>query len=304
MYRYILVLLGFIALVGAACDSSSGGTDPCSVTNNGDGTYTLRCPDGTTVTLSDGEPGEPGDDGEPGEPGEPGDDGEPCTAVDNGDGTYTVTCPDGTEVTLSDGEPGEQGPQGEPGEEGSSCAVTDNGDETYTMTCPDGTDATWAGSTAPSSSMREASGSRLRRRFVVGADGSTAAWSMWDTELNTPCNWTILDGGGLRCLPASEYIYTNTSGFFLDQDCQDRLAVRSSLSLCGTSEQPDYAMVLSPYCGRTMHLLGPQVAPTLLYVGTSAGDCQEISPTEGFVYYRLGEPVPMTDFVEGSVVME
>ncbi len=60
----------------------------CEVVDNGDGTKTITCEDGTTATVSDGTPGDS------------------CTIVDNGDGTKTITCEDGTEVTVSDGDPG------------------------------------------------------------------------------------------------------------------------------------------------------------------------------------------------------
>jgi hypothetical protein len=49
----------------------------CSVADNGDGTYTLTCTDGTVVTFSDGADGS-----------------DACTASYNGDGTATLLCPD------------------------------------------------------------------------------------------------------------------------------------------------------------------------------------------------------------------
>ena len=89
--------------------------EPCTATDNADGTYTIECPDGSSFTLSDGEDGQ---DGAQGPQGEAGADGEPCTATDNGDGTYTIDCPDGTSVTVSDGADGADGSQGTQGETG------------------------------------------------------------------------------------------------------------------------------------------------------------------------------------------
>lgn len=101
-------------LLTAACsgDDGSAGTkgkngEPCTVKANTDGTATITCADGTTVTVNGGKdgdsgtPGQPGDPGEAGPPGPTGDSGTSCTIVDNNDGTKTITCTDGTTVTVT-----------------------------------------------------------------------------------------------------------------------------------------------------------------------------------------------------------
>jgi hypothetical protein len=50
------------------------------VTHNDDGTATIACEDGTSVTVEDGM------------------DGSSCTITDNDDGTATLSCDDGTSV--------------------------------------------------------------------------------------------------------------------------------------------------------------------------------------------------------------
>jgi mono/diheme cytochrome c family protein len=120
-----------VALFGlflGACDGATGPAgDPgdkggsCTVTDNGDGTKTISCEDGTEVTISDGTAGAA------------------CTVTDNGDGTKTISCDDGTEVTVSDGTAG------------TACTVTDNGDGTVTITCEDGTEVTVSDGTAGTS---------------------------------------------------------------------------------------------------------------------------------------------------------
>ncbi|MBW2264205.1 MAG: c-type cytochrome [Deltaproteobacteria bacterium] len=90
----IMVAVCASALLVLACEGPAGddGADgsqgtSCAVTDNGDGTMTIECEDGTTATVSDGTVGDPGSG---------------CTVVDNGDGTKTITC--GTdEVTINDG---------------------------------------------------------------------------------------------------------------------------------------------------------------------------------------------------------
>jgi len=88
-------------LAGPPGDPGPPGTDgsSCSVTDNGDGTKTISCDDGTEVIVSDGTQGEPGPQGDPGES------GSSCTVADNGDGTKTISCDDGTSVTVRDGVP-------------------------------------------------------------------------------------------------------------------------------------------------------------------------------------------------------
>ncbi len=89
-----LDLLGLGALLALAGCSA----EPCTITDNGDGTSTLECPDGTSAVVGQGEQGAPGADGQDGAPGEDGDPGE-------------------------QGEPGEQGDPGVDGEDGDSWMV-------------------------------------------------------------------------------------------------------------------------------------------------------------------------------------
>jgi len=112
--RLAVAALGIVLLATfGACKGSDGtnGTNgtSCTVTDNGDGTVTISCDDGTNVTVTDGT------------------DGSSCTVTDNGDGTKTIACDDGTTVVVGDGQ------------DGQSCTVTDNGNGTKTISCEDGT---------------------------------------------------------------------------------------------------------------------------------------------------------------------
>ena len=79
----LLLVLGSLGLLlaGAGCRGEDGAS--CSVSQNADGSVTITCEDGTSVTV-------PGPDD--------GDDGTSCTVTGNGDGTSTIRCEDGTEV--------------------------------------------------------------------------------------------------------------------------------------------------------------------------------------------------------------
>jgi OmcA/MtrC family decaheme c-type cytochrome len=111
-----LLLVAGLAAALSACTGSAGtdGTS-CSVTNNADGTATITCTDGTSVTVANGHDGS---------------DGASCTVEDNGDGTSTISCDDGTSVTVTNGQ------------NGGSCTVVSNPDGSSTIKCDDGSTVT------------------------------------------------------------------------------------------------------------------------------------------------------------------
>lgn len=99
------VLLVASCLAVAACSGPAGQDGkPCTVKDNGNGTATITCPDGTKVDVSNGAKGT---DGTNGTNGTNGMDGTSCTVTANPDaGTKVISCSDGTTVTLTDGRNG------------------------------------------------------------------------------------------------------------------------------------------------------------------------------------------------------
>jgi OmcA/MtrC family decaheme c-type cytochrome len=97
--------LSLSTLVAVACTGPAGQSGaPCSVRDNGDGTATISCPDGTSVLVTNGSDGANGTNGADGSPGIS---GTSCSVSGNPDaGTRTITCTDGTTVTLTDGRNG------------------------------------------------------------------------------------------------------------------------------------------------------------------------------------------------------
>jgi hypothetical protein len=94
-----LIIAGALTLAGCKGDAGDDGTagaagTSCTVTQNGNGTATISCADGTTATVANGTNGQNGLDGTS------------CTVKDNGNGTKTITCADGTTVTVADGAAG------------------------------------------------------------------------------------------------------------------------------------------------------------------------------------------------------
>lgn len=130
---------GETGLAGADGADGADGETP-TLTNNGDGTYTIATST-QSIVLSDGADGANGADGADGAngaDGADGADGETPTLTDNGDGTYTIAT--STEsIVLSDGAKGDQGDAGADGanglngEDGETPTLTDNGDGTFTI---------------------------------------------------------------------------------------------------------------------------------------------------------------------------
>ncbi len=137
----ILAVAGGLAAAGCSGDTGPEGAEgpqgapgadgaSCTAVDNGDGSMTISCEDGTSVTVMNGEDGEDGQDGQDGDngaaggvgatgpEGPPGPAGTSCTVVDNEDGTKTISCDDGTSVTVSDGTDGAEGPEGPQGPAG------------------------------------------------------------------------------------------------------------------------------------------------------------------------------------------
>lgn len=123
MFRgHAAIVLIFAALV-SACKGDDGSS--CTIKDNRDGTHTLWCPDGTSVTVGES-PAAGGGTSAPS-----------CTIKDNDNGTKTVSCIDGTSVTVRD----DQGVAGG-GSSTPSCTIEDNGNGTKTVSCTDGTSVT------------------------------------------------------------------------------------------------------------------------------------------------------------------
>jgi len=84
----------------------------CTVADLGGGAHSLSCDDGTGVTILDGKDGK---------------DGSSCSVADGGNGTKTIACSDGTSAVVQDGK------------DGKSCTVIDSSNGTKTIACSDGT---------------------------------------------------------------------------------------------------------------------------------------------------------------------
>lgn len=89
-----LVLTSLVVLPGCLGPAGEKGSS-CTVADNGDGTVTVSCTDGTRVVLNQGSNGQPG---------APGDAGTSCTIESRTDGGRALVCTDGTMLDLPTGQ--------------------------------------------------------------------------------------------------------------------------------------------------------------------------------------------------------
>ncbi len=140
------------------------------------------------------------------------------------------------------------------------------------------------------------SGSRLRAKFLVDADGDRMFQGFHDRDLDADCAWA--GGDEPRCLP--EHVGTIT---FRDAACSDPL-LAATPGEC--SPVPRYVTVGRDDCtdgaARVWHV-GAQVAPAQVFLlDTLSHACTPAAPDPSVMYYGAGEEVALDRFVGGSVV--
>jgi hypothetical protein len=204
-----------------AVDLSGQDGTSCTVTDDGAGTVTIACEDGTVATVSDGQDGTDGQDGQ---------DGTSCTVTrDDAAGTTTVSCEDGTVAVVEDGQDGQNG---QDGQDGTSCTIADTaagaiiacGAETVTIT--DGQDgSSCSASTDAAGAVTIACDDGTSATIPAGGeDGSDAVFLLCDLLDDNP---DLIAPFGIvcpcPCFTAEEVASESTSG------CRERTAISGLL---------------------------------------------------------------------------
>ena len=143
-----------------SCDDGTsvvvGADTSCTVEDNGDGTATITCDDGTSTLVSDTS----------------------CTVEDNGDGTALLTCDDGTSVVVGD----------------STCQMTSNGDGTGQLTCPDGSQVSGSCSVSVASGGSCVDAGTLECDALTDGDVSTNGFLDCETDPGVDgCSGTVVE---------------------------------------------------------------------------------------------------------------
>lgn len=169
-------ILSFLTIPGCKGPVGPAGPDgqtglSCTASDDGAGTVTLTCEDGTTATVTDGTAGGS------------------CTVVDNGDGTKTISCDDGTTVTVTDGQGGTPGTTGSSGRDPTGLNVTITGvtlvaagaeiHPEVTFTVLDEADEPFSG--VPAGAVRF-----TFAQLIPGSNGDASAWQSYISKLESP----------------------------------------------------------------------------------------------------------------------
>jgi len=145
-----------------------------------------------------------------------------------------------------------------------------------------------------------ASGTRLKARNYVGADGSkqfTFAWH--DTTRNEDCSFARVAGGELRCIPASAIRL-----YFADDGCTAPLWVTAkTAATCYPTAVTKYGTVADASgCAATLHTL-TATTPTMVYSGVP-GTCGGSAPPDVYNYFTSSGTVPWSEFVAATEQVE
>jgi len=159
----------------------------------------------------------------------------------------------------------------------------------------------------PDGTTDHTSGSRLRVRYLAGADGSREFIGFFDSQRNENC----LFGGGtvrasdgtIRCLP-SEAVAYQSAFYFEDAACTVRLAAALK-SQC----PPKYAaMYSSAQCPLTETIYPILSAFTpggaIYYVNASAQCVAYPGSLTSYDLYTVGDEIPPSSFVAARVLTE
>jgi hypothetical protein len=224
--------------------------------------------------------GEPGPKGEPGQPGEAGPAGPKGDKGDIG--------PKGERgATGSQGEPGPPGLPGIglPGPKGDTGAVGDPG--------PVGP----AGADGKSVAL---SGTRLKLKYAVSADGMKMPTVTFDTQYQDDCSPATANDGALRCLPITQNAVQRSTSIFDDATCTNTLAVSQP---CSVAPRFLMAPTGSLSCGLTY-----TVYPIFPFIGTAyqldLGVCGPITFTSPPALFSVGAELPASSFVQITMLVQ
>lgn len=154
----------------------------------------------------------------------------------------------------------------------------------------------------PDASAGPGSGTRLKMKTFLGADGSVVHAGIWDDQLKLDCSVYPASDGSLRCIPSgpaasgtafadpsctTELVYTYGS-------CQPKAALRYDAMINGCYPFPFEVKAYS---------VGAKMTPQFVFTGNAAS-CVKSAPIPGYSYYELGQEMPPAMFVLMSISVE
>lgn len=137
------------------------------------------------------------------------------------------------------------------------------------------------------------SGTRLKMRTLVTADGARAFLGWRDTQLNLDCGFSVAGDGRTRCLPSGNASY---SGYFADSACTQPLAQASVAAGC----VPTLAWRMDPNSCQYLlrvYAIGAEFTGPTVYVGAA---CTSTAAAPYGRFFSVGAEVPPSTYVEAT----
>jgi hypothetical protein len=132
------------------------------------------------------------------------------------------------------------------------------------------------------------SGTRLKARYYVGADGSKQFIGWRDTMRNEDCSFATAEAGMVRCLPAVGAYAT----FYADAGCSQPLATvaKPQQGLCGAAaaaQPPAYVYDYKAYiCGSfRVAKVAAETTPAAVWVAAGANCTASTVQPQVYTYY-------------------
>jgi hypothetical protein len=147
-------------------------------------------------------------------------------------------------------------------------------------------------------------GSRLKRKYLVGDDGSRQTWGgWWDSELGVDCGFRIAADGEYRCTPVFSASIVN---LFKDESCTVR-AVSISKETCGAGIK--YAQTVEDGCPikTRVYAIGQMVTSEVAYTLDTDDNCIEKDVSgdkyDGINIHAVGPEVSASSFVKAELIV-
>lgn len=166
---------------------------------------------------------------------------------------------------------------------------------------PDGSISPDAGATKPASFT---SGTRLRTRYITGADGSKQLVGFYDSTLKVECTFITAGDGKTRCLPIGGSAAANiaANAYYADSACTQPAAY-AAYPLCPTTYaaqgDPSPTSCSTGYTYR-VYSLGAKLST--YYV--KGGSCTATAVPPTLQMWAVGTEIPPAQFVEGTYATE
>jgi hypothetical protein len=144
------------------------------------------------------------------------------------------------------------------------------------------------------------SGTRLKARWYVGADGTRQwAFNWFDSERNEECSFQPATDGVLRCLPTgTAAIYT----YYLDAECSQPAVAHAAPSGCNAEAVRYLTQSEIVGCEYRTRLTSPgQLMQQTTQYTLSGESCVEVPLPATYVLRRPGAEVPPTSFVAAEI---